>query len=162
MHRVELQLPDELMYVILNIFHSFLFKILAFVNFPNCSQNSLHKMSFHLQKNGLEDLATYNELLDFIAVKCEGVSGASLAGVARAAASRALERAVCDFAGSSDGEGSDSSSADGSSIADCLVTKMDFELAIEDVLESSGNGDGGEDEEEPSPDDGLNDNNKSS
>lgn len=92
-------------------------------------------------------MATYDELLDYIAVKCDGFSGASLAGVARAAASRALERAVCDFAGSIDDE-AENSDAEGSSIADCLVTKMDFEMAIEDVLESSGSGDGGEDEEE--------------
>ena len=83
--------------------------------------------------------------MDYIAVKCEGFSGASLAGVARAAASRALERAVCDFAGSIDDT---SGSSEGSSIADCLVTKDDFEMAIEDVLESSREGDGGEEEEE--------------
>ena len=93
------------------------------------------------QKNGDDALDTYDELLDFIAVKCEAFSGASLAGVARAAASRALERAVCDFAGSIE----ETTGDDGSSIADCLVTKKDFELAIEDVLESTGNGDGGDD-----------------
>lgn len=91
-------------------------------------------------------MPTYNELLDYIAVKCEGFSGASLAGVARAAASRALERAVCDFAGSYD-DGDVRDGSDGSSIADCLVTKTDFEMAIEDVLESSKGGDGGEDED---------------
>lgn len=78
-------------------------------------------------------------MLDYIAIKCEGFSGASLAGVARAAASRALERAVCDFAGSLDDD------SDGYSIADCLVTKSDIEMAIEDVLESNREGDGGED-----------------
>ncbi len=95
---------------------------------------------FWCKKNGGEDLPTYNELLDYVAVTCEGFSGASLAGVARAAASRALERAVCDFAGSFVGE------SDGYSIADCLVTKSDIEMAIEDVLESSREGDGGEDD----------------
>ena len=57
------------------------------------------------------------------------MSGASLSGVIRAAASRALERAVCDFSVSLD-----------SSIAlsDCLVTKSDFESAIEDVLKNNG------------------------
>ena len=44
-------------------------------------------------------IPTYDELLDIIAIECDGMSGASLAGVARAAASRALERAVHDFAG---------------------------------------------------------------
>jgi len=93
--------------------------------------------------------------LDYIAVKCEGFSGASLAGVARAAASRALERAVCDFAGSIDDT---SGSSEGSSIADCLVTKDDFEMAIEDVLESSREGDGGDEEEEEGEGKGEKDN----
>ena len=90
---------------------------------------------------------TYDELLNYIAEKCDGFSGASLAGVARAAASRALERAVCDFAGSTE-ETNNGDVVDGSSIADCLVTKEDIELAIEDVLESTGDSDGGEDEDE--------------
>mmetsp|Transcript_12263 Transcript_12263/g.22979 ORF Transcript_12263/g.22979 Transcript_12263/m.22979 type:complete len:657 (+) Transcript_12263:124-2094(+) len=90
---------------------------------------------------------TYHELLDYIAVKCEGMSGASLAGVARAAASRALERAVCDFAGHV-GQDTNDNIQEGYSIADCLVTKADFESAIEDVLESSRGGDGGDDDEE--------------
>ena len=91
-------------------------------------------------------MATYNELLDFVAVKCDGFSGASLAGIARAAASRALERAVCDFAGSTDNN--TENREEGSSIADCLVTRTDIELAIEDVMDSSSSGDGGEEEEE--------------
>jgi SpoVK/Ycf46/Vps4 family AAA+-type ATPase len=95
-----------------------------------------------VKKYGDEDLATYDELLDYIAIKCEGFSGASLAGVVRAGASRALERAVCDFAGALESEASE-----GTSIADCLVTKTDFELAIEDVVESSTEGDGGEEED---------------
>ena len=68
------------------------------------------------------------------------MSGASLAGVARAAASRALERAVTDFAGHVAEESTMSSSImekethDGNSISDCLVTQKDFEKAIEDVF----------------------------
>ena len=85
------------------------------------------------------DIPMYEDLLDYIAVNCDGMSGASLAGVARAAASRALERAVSDFAGDT--------ASNGYSIADCLVTKSDLTSAIEDVLESSRGGDGGEDEE---------------
>lgn len=100
------------------------------------------------QRDGDENMETYDELLNYIAVKCEGFSGASLAGVARAAASRALERAVCDFAGSTEETNGGRTNVDGSSIADCLVTKNDIELAIEDVLESTGDSDGGEDEEE--------------
>ncbi|KAL3761710.1 LOW QUALITY PROTEIN: hypothetical protein ACHAW5_004274 [Stephanodiscus triporus] len=62
-----------------------------------------------------------DELLDIIAVECDGMSGASLAGVARAAASRALKER-------------------GNSIADCLVAQGDFEKAIEDVFESARSG----------------------
>jgi len=103
--------------------------------------------------NGKSTVPTYDELIENVAVKCEGMSGASLAGVARAAASRALERAVCDFAGHFD-ENSDSAQ-EGHSIADCLVTMDDLDAAIDDVLESSREGDGGEeDDEEETPDDG--------
>lgn len=102
--------------------------------------------SRRLSRDGDENIETYDELLNSMAVKCEGFSGASLAGVARAAASRALERAVCDFTGSAE-ESNDGSSVDGSSIADCLVTKTDIELAIEDVIASTGNSDSEEDED---------------
>jgi len=102
--------------------------------------------------NGKSTVPTYDELIENVAVKCEGMSGASLAGVARAAASRALERAVCDFAGHFD-ENSDSAQ-EGHSIADCLVTMDDLDAAIDDVLESSREGDGGEEDEEETPDDG--------
>ena len=62
------------------------------------------------------------------------MAGASIAGVCRAAASRALERAVNDFAASP--ASSEEKSVEGSSIADCLVTQDDFEMAVEDVFNS--------------------------
>ena len=65
------------------------------------------------------------------------MSGASLAGVARAAASRALERAVTDFAGHISGDSSMRMESEGNSISDCLVTQEDFEKAVEDVFESA-------------------------
>jgi hypothetical protein len=73
------------------------------------------------------------------------MSGASLAGVARAAASRALERAVHDFTGHL---ASERTNVDGAkdvkegkdSISECLVTQGDFEKAIEDVFESARGG----------------------
>mmetsp|Transcript_291 Transcript_291/g.471 ORF Transcript_291/g.471 Transcript_291/m.471 type:complete len:677 (+) Transcript_291:91-2121(+) len=83
-----------------------------------------------LEKDGGDNILSYDELLDLLAVEGEGMSGAMLAGVARAAASHALERAVCSF-----------SEHEGSSIMDCLVTKTDFEKAIEDVFNSSGDTD---------------------
>ncbi len=92
-----------------------------------------------------KDVPSYEELLDTVAVECDGMSGASLAGVARAAASRALERAVCDFSSHfQNGE----SAAEGYSISDCLVTQDDINSAIDDVLESTRGGDGGEDEDD--------------
>lgn len=87
-------------------------------------------------------MPTYDELLDIIAVECDGMSGASLAGVARAAASRALERSVTDFAGHiATGESVIGGMEEGNSISDCLVTQGDFEKAIEDVFESAKGGD---------------------
>ena len=71
---------------------------------------------------------SYEELLKQVSSKCEGFSGASIAGVCRAAASHALERAVEAFA----------AKAGGSLMDDCLVTTDDFDAAIKDVVESSG------------------------
>ena len=68
------------------------------------------------------------------------MSGASLARVARAAAPRALERAVNDFAGHVNADQTCISDVkdEGNSISDCLlVTKKDFEKAIDDVFESA-------------------------
>lgn len=87
-------------------------------------------------------LLTYDELLGWLAAQCEGFTGASLAGVARAAASHALERAVMEFA---------TSPNDHSMMGDCLVTQQDFEDAVHDVYESNSN-DWQEDEEEEEED----------
>ena len=83
------------------------------------------------------------ELLDAIAKKCEGFSGAAIAGVARAAASHALERAVNDFSVQANGSGGQLTC----SIMDCLVTRDDFDCAVEDVMTSMGNSDHSEEEE---------------
>eukprot|EP00571_Detonula_confervacea_P006103 CAMPEP_0172315948 /NCGR_PEP_ID=MMETSP1058-20130122/26771_1 /TAXON_ID=83371 /ORGANISM="Detonula confervacea, Strain CCMP 353" /LENGTH=658 /DNA_ID=CAMNT_0013030155 /DNA_START=188 /DNA_END=2164 /DNA_ORIENTATION=+ len=89
------------------------------------------------QKSGEESIPTYYELLDLLAVECDGMSGASLAGVARAAASRALERAVTDFAGHVSSDSALSGMGEGSSISECLVTQGDLEKAVEDVFDSA-------------------------
>jgi len=102
-----------------------------------------------LQKSGEHDAPSYVELLDLLAVECDGMSGASLAGVARAAASRALERAVTSFAGHSDS--STDEPPDGSSMMDCLVTTEDFEKAIEDVFDSAKGSSYEEDDAEGKP-----------
>jgi SpoVK/Ycf46/Vps4 family AAA+-type ATPase len=103
-----------------------------------------------------ETLVTYDQLLQHLAIESPEYSGAMLAGVARAAASHALERAVCDFAGTSletdgndvnvnggetskvvNGSSPSSSQPYGTTIADCLVTLEDLELAIADVRDSN-------------------------
>lgn len=94
-----------------------------------------------LERKGQEGVPTYAELLDLLAVECDGMSGASLAGVARAAASHALERAVFDFSGHL-GTHEEYVAVEGGSIADCLVTQQDLENAVDDVFESSKGGDG--------------------
>ena len=98
-----------------------------------------------------DEVLSFDQLVDLLAVECDGMTGASLAAVARAAASRALERSVMDFAGHV-AEGDKVDLREGGSIADCLVTQEDLEKAIEDVFESSREGDGGEEEKEEDDD----------
>lgn len=93
---------------------------------------------------------TYEELLTTLANECEGMSGASLAGVARAAASHALERAVQGFAEELAINGGGPTTT---SIMDCLVTQQDLELAVQDVVSSSGDKDFAGDESEDSKED---------
>lgn len=76
----------------------------------------------------------YEELLMKVASLSDGFSGAAIAGVARAAASRALERAVGQFLEGSDG-------SENVNMMDCLVTPDDFYAAVSDVRESMGNHD---------------------
>lgn len=74
-----------------------------------------------------------------LAAKCKGMTGASLAGVARAAASHALERAVMDFS---------LDPAHHSIGNECLVTLQDLEYAVDDVLEKNANQDWEQDDSE--------------
>ena len=92
------------------------------------------------QADNKKELLSYDELLESLAGKCDGFSGASLAGVARAAASHALERAVEDF--------SQHYTEGRSLLHDCVVTIGDFDSAVADVLESRGGSDWSEDERE--------------
>mmetsp|Transcript_17975 Transcript_17975/g.27468 ORF Transcript_17975/g.27468 Transcript_17975/m.27468 type:complete len:129 (+) Transcript_17975:3-389(+) len=80
----------------------------------------------------LQKIPTYKSLRESLAVASEGMTGAELASVCRSAASRALERAVEDFAGGTgglDGTG-------GTSVEDCLLTEDDLMLAVEEVRAS--------------------------
>lgn len=83
-------------------------------------------------------------MLEEIAQKCEGFSGAALAGVARAAASHALQRAVDEFS-----ERVITTGQSTSSLMDCLVTREDFYAAVEDVLNSMGTSDHSDDDDVP-------------
>jgi vesicle-fusing ATPase len=82
-------------------------------------------------KHAFEATMSYDDLLDSLANECDGFSGASIAGVCRAAASHALERAVEEYAGGTRG----------SLLTECVVTIKDFEEAVKDVVASSGDSD---------------------
>ena len=90
---------------------------------------------------------SYDQLADQLAIDCDGFSGASIAGVARAAAARALARAVGRVSGdvahsdSDSSHGPSSSSISTSSINDCLVTQADFYQAIHDIRDQRGTSD---------------------
>lgn len=86
-----------------------------------------------------DGLPSYAELLTIMATKCVDFSGASLAGVARAAASHALERSVEEFAQGSHSEGS--------LLTSCVVTSDDFESAVQDILDGLGDADWTEDDD---------------
>ena len=92
---------------------------------------------------------TYDQLAKKLAIASDGFSGAAIAGVARAAASRALERAVSSqFSIDEHNNGSDDdndTTIPPSTIMDCLVTQDDFYQAINDVRESMGTHDHTED-----------------
>lgn len=91
----------------------------------------------------------YDLLLKKIARECEGFSGASLAGVARAAASHALERAVIGFSSAlSAADNHEVAIKSNMPLSECLVTLNDLKLAVEDVKASSGDSDWSEHEEE--------------
>lgn len=108
-------------------------------------------------QNGVDEAipASYHELLQQLAEDTAGFSGASLAGVARAAASHALERAVEDFTSHVMDEDERISSSS-SLLTDCLVTYEDLTSAVEDVRNSQGRTDWEEDEEINTADEATN------
>jgi len=75
-------------------------------------------------KMATADLPSYDELLQTLAEETEDFSGASLAGMCRAAASHALERAVEEF--------TNQHKAGNSLLRNCVVTIDDFEDAKKD------------------------------
>jgi SpoVK/Ycf46/Vps4 family AAA+-type ATPase len=94
-----------------------------------------------VESNSTLLLLSYDSLLRRLAVDCEGFSGAALAGVARAAASHALERAVGEFSEKlqdNDKPSTNRSSGETFSIMDCLVTQDDFYEAITDIRNDMG------------------------
>ena len=94
---------------------------------------------------------TYDQLAKKLAIASDGFSGAAIAGVARAAASRALERAVSsqfsigEHNNGSDDDDNDTTIPPSTIMDDCLVTQDDFYQAINDVRESMGTHDHTED-----------------
>jgi vesicle-fusing ATPase len=79
-------------------------------------------------RHASETTVSYEDLLEHLSSTCEGFTAAAIAGVCRAAASRALERAVVEYA----------ARKTGSLLTECVVMTDDFEGAIKDVVESSG------------------------
>jgi hypothetical protein len=77
------------------------------------------------------------------------MSGAAIAGVARAAASHALERAVVDF---SEQLAEETETSKHPSL-ECLVTMEDFQLAVDDVYASTGESDWEEEVDDESEED---------
>ena len=88
------------------------------------------KKTKHLENN----ILSYDQLVEQLAIDCDGFSGASIAGVTRAAASRALARSVGRLSG---GDKVDSPS----SIMDCIVSQDDLYHAIQIVRGRSRNRD---------------------
>ena len=91
------------------------------------------------QKQSVDgSILSYEELLTNLGNACDGFSGAAIAGAARAAASRALERAVEEC----------SDETQNTDIMSCLVTQKDFYDALSDVRSSMGNHDHTQDDED--------------
>lgn len=94
--------------------------------------------TFYTQNTKHLEILTYEQLADQLANDCHGFSGAAIAGVTRAAASRALARSVGRLSGDLEFSSDDDDDSP-SSIMDCLVTQDDFYQAINDVRGRSGN-----------------------
>jgi len=118
------------------------------------------------KKEEKPSILTYEQLAQKLAIASEGFSGAAIAGVARAAASRALERAVSTSQqydeNDTNGSDDDNDNNDGtatpppSSMMDCLVTQEDFDNAINDIRESMGTHDDHTEEDSSSSSDDNN------
>jgi SpoVK/Ycf46/Vps4 family AAA+-type ATPase len=104
----------------------------------NCHSNFLDSVPPQVD-NDSTLLLSYESLLRRLAIDCEGFSGAALAGVARAAASHALERAVDEFSEKlQEGTSRNRPRGETPSIMDCLVTQDDFYEAIMDIRNDMG------------------------
>jgi len=88
------------------------------------------KKTKHLENN----ILSYDQLVEQVAIDCDGFSGASIAGVTRAAASRALARSVGRLSSDNPSYEDDSPS----SIMDCIVSQDDLDHAIQIVRGRSG------------------------
>eukprot|EP00536_Pseudo-nitzschia_multiseries_P004271 jgi/Psemu1/295521/fgenesh1_pm.70_\ len=82
---------------------------------------------------------TYNQLLAYLSNQCDGFSGASLAAVPRAAASRALERAVSKYSTDLNENiaGENKGKQDAIAMFNCIVSLEDLEFAVQDVRRSA-------------------------
>jgi len=82
---------------------------------------------------------TYEELLAYLSDQCHGFSGASLAAIPRAAASRALERAVSKYSAdlSNNRREKNEGKQDAIAMFSCIVSVEDLDVAVQDVRRSA-------------------------
>jgi len=89
------------------------------------------------------ELMTYHELLTYLSKRCDGYSGAQLSAIPRAAASRALERAVSMYSVDLDdktktkNDKNNKGRQEAVAMFDCVVTIEDLEYAVDDVGRSA-------------------------
>ena len=80
---------------------------------------------------------SYEELLTCLAELCDGFSGASLAAIPRAAASRALERAASKYSVDLNNRHRNKGKQDAIAMFDCIVLVEDLKRAVRDVRKSA-------------------------
>ena len=97
---------------------------------PGSAAEAHSKKMKHLENN----ILSYDQLVEQLAIDCDGLSGASIAGVTRAAASRALARSVGKKSSYEDDDSP-------SSIMDLVVSQDDLYHAIQIVRGRSRNRD---------------------
>jgi len=102
-----------------------------------------------MEEEEIVRMMTYQELLTYLSKRCDGYSGAQLSAIPRAAASRALERAVSLYSVDLDDKTRTDTNNDNNNnnnnkgrqeavaMFDCVVTLEDLDYAVDDVGRSA-------------------------